>query len=143
MGTITRFFLVFILSAVGLLAAVNPKAQEGPLVKGMVTRVLEDRKLVMVKHEEIPGVMGAMTMAFAVPEGVWGDLKPGTYLTGTLQGGRGEWRLANVSVTDRRYNPLALPTTVSAASDDGAAPSGGCCGGGGGGCCGGGAHAES
>jgi len=99
------------MSAAGLFAASEQSGEKaaeaaGPLVKGMVTRVLEDRQLVMVKHEEIPGVMRAMTMAFAVPEEVWDRLSPGVYLTGILGGGRGEWRLSDVKLTDWRYNPL-------------------------------------
>jgi len=113
MSSLTRFFLVFVFSFVGLFASSEQaseqngqQAEEGPLVKGVVTRVLEDRQLVMVKHEEIPGVMRAMTMAFAVPEAVWGKMEPGVYLTGILGGGRGEWRLSDVKLTDWRYNPL-------------------------------------
>jgi len=110
MSSLTRLLLVFAFSFAGLLAAsaesTGQQAEEGPLVRGMVTRILEDRRLVMVKHEEIPGVMRAMTMAFAVPEAVWNKLSAGVYLTGTLGGGRGDWRLTDVTLTDRHYNPL-------------------------------------
>jgi len=109
MSMLTRLIFVFAFSLGGLFAAPEQSGQqteEGPLVKGMVTRVLEDRKLVMIKHEEIPGVMRAMTMAFAVPEAVWDKLEPGVYLTGILGGGRGDWRLSDVKLTDWRYNPL-------------------------------------
>jgi len=109
MSNLTRLLLIFSLSVVGLFAASEQggqEAEEGPLVKGMVTRILEDRRLVMVRHEEIPGVMRAMTMAFSVPEEVWDKLEPGVYLTGVLGGGRGDWRLSDVTLTDWRYNPL-------------------------------------
>jgi len=113
MSILTRLILVFAFSFGGLFAASadlnGQEPEEGPLVKGMVTRILEDRRLVMVKHEEIPGVMRAMTMAFAVPEAVWDKLEPGVYLTGILGGGRGEWRLSDVKLTDWRYNPLPDP----------------------------------
>jgi len=84
-------------------------------VKGMVTRVLEDRKVVMVKHEEIPGVMRAMTMGFAVSEETFPKLKAGAYLTGILEGGRGDWRLTHVVLTDRHYKPL--PEEANASGD--------------------------
>jgi len=109
MSMITRLLLVFVMSAAGVFAVSEPsgaEAEEGPLVKGVVTRRLDERRLVMVKHEEIPGVMRAMTMAFAVPEEVWDKLSPGVYLTGILSGGRGDWRLSDVKLTDWRYNPL-------------------------------------
>ncbi|KXU33906.1 hypothetical protein AXK11_00780 [Cephaloticoccus primus] len=113
MSRFTRLLFVFALGAVVPLGldvartyAAEAQPAEGPLVRGMVTRLLEDRKLVMVKHEEIPGVMRAMTMAFSVPEEAWPKLKPGAYLIGNLQGGRGDWRLVNVRLTDRHYNPL-------------------------------------
>jgi len=110
MSRLTRLFLVFAFSFAGLFASSaeqsGERAEEGPLVKGVVTRILEDRRLVMVKHEEIPGVMRAMTMAFSVPEAVWDKLEPGVYLTGILGGGRGDWRLSDVKLTDWRYNPL-------------------------------------
>jgi len=110
MSMFTRLLLVFSFSVAGLFAASeqsgNEAEESGPLVKGMVTRILEDRRLVMVKHEEIPGVMRAMTMAFAVPEGAWDKLSPGVYLTGILSGGRGDWRLTDVKLTDRHYTPL-------------------------------------
>jgi len=121
MSRLTRLFLVFAFSFAGLFAASaepsDQKAEEGPLVKGMVTRVLEDRRLVMVKHEEIPGVMRAMTMAFTVPEEVWDKLSPGVYLTGILGGGRGDWRLSDVKLTDWRYNPLPEEAEETAESD--------------------------
>jgi len=109
MSSLTRLFLVFVFSFAGLFAASEPsgeKAEEGPLVKGVVTRRLDERRLVMVKHEEIPGVMRAMTMAFSVPDELWDKLEPGVYLRGRLGGGRGDWRLSDVELTDWRYEPL-------------------------------------
>ena len=43
-------------------------AGSGHALVGEVVSVNSEERLVMVKHEEIPGVMGAMTMGFAVPE---------------------------------------------------------------------------
>lgn len=101
---ITR--LTFIL---GLLTATAVTAETGHALRGEVTRVLEERKLVMVRHEEIPGFMKAMTMAFTVPEADWPKLTPGTFLTATMYGSRGRWRLEDIVITDENYQPLPPP----------------------------------
>jgi Cu/Ag efflux protein CusF len=71
---------------------------EGHALKGVVTKVLEERKLVMIKHEEIPGFMKAMTMAFSVPEEVWPQLKPGVALAGRMHKGEKGWKLTDVKI---------------------------------------------
>ena len=81
-------------------------SDDGHPLRGVVTRKLEDRKLVLVKHEEIPGFMRAMTMAFSVPEADWPKLNPEVHLTATLHGGRGDWRLRDITITDENYQPL-------------------------------------
>ncbi len=43
-------------------------ADTGHALTGKVVSINADRHMVVVKHEEIDGVMGAMTMGFAVPE---------------------------------------------------------------------------
>jgi len=102
---ITR--LTFIL---GLLAtATTAIAETGHALRGEVTRVLEERKLVMVRHEEIPGFMKAMTMAFTVPEADWPKLTPGTFLIATMYGSRGKWRLEDIVLADENYQPLPPP----------------------------------
>jgi Cu/Ag efflux protein CusF len=80
---------------------VGPAKDEGHALKGVVTKVLEDRHLVMIKHEEIPGVMKAMTMAFSVPDDVWPQLKPGVALTGRMHKGEKSWKLTDVKIVDR------------------------------------------
>ncbi|MEY3774848.1 MAG: hypothetical protein RLZZ129_1628 [Verrucomicrobiota bacterium] len=86
--------------------AITAVAETGHALRGEVTRVLEERKLVMVRHEEIPGFMKAMTMAFTVPEADWPKLTPGTFLTATMYGSRGNWRLEDIVITDKNYQPL-------------------------------------
>ncbi len=78
----------------------------GRPLRGVVTQVLTEKKLVLIKHEEIPGFMRAMTMAFSVPEDVWPQLTPGTHLTAILHGSRGQWRLTGVQLTNEKYEPL-------------------------------------
>ncbi len=98
---ITRLLLML-----GLLTPLVTTAETGHALRGEVTRVLEDRKLVMVRHEEIPDFMKAMTMAFTVPEADWPKLTPGTFLTATMYGSRGRWRLEDIVITDQNYQPL-------------------------------------
>lgn len=116
---LTRLFLILISSAIGAFAsekncgcacckgkevccchAEEAKAEAGHPLKGVVTKVLEERKLVMIKHEEIPGVMKAMTMAFSVPDDVWAQLKPGVALTGRMHKADKGWKLTDVKIVD-------------------------------------------
>jgi Cu/Ag efflux protein CusF len=100
---ITKKRLIHFLIMLG--TAIAAVAETGHALRGEVTRVLEDRKLVMVRHEEIPGFMKAMTMAFTVPEADWPKLTPGTFLTATMYGSRGKWRLEDIVITDENYQP--------------------------------------
>lgn len=105
---ISRVLLLLFLLGVTLRGAEDP----GHPLRGVVTRVLADSHLVMVKHEEIPGFMRAMTMAFSVDDAVFPQLTPGTHLTATLHGSRGNWRLEGVQLTDENYQPLAPPAAA-------------------------------
>ena len=84
-------------------------ADPGYPLRGVVTRKLEEKKLVLVQHQEIPGFMRAMTMAFSVPDDVWPQLAPGMHLTATLHGSRGNWQLSQVTLTDANFEPLPPP----------------------------------
>lgn len=115
---ITR--LTFILGLLATIATVD--AETGHALRGEVTRVLEERKLVMVRHEEIPGFMKAMTMAFTVPDTDWPKLTPGTFLTATMYGSRGKWRIEDIAITDENYQPLPPPKKPEPAATDPAYP---------------------
>ncbi len=65
-------------------------------LKGIVTRILADRSALMVKHEEIPGVMRAMTMMFKVDAATLKAAKEGAALTGLMSRQNGEWILEDV-----------------------------------------------
>lgn len=116
---LTRLFLILIGSAVAAFAsekncgcacckgkevccchAEEAKADAGHPLKGVVTKVLEERKLVMIKHEEIPGVMKAMTMAFSVPDDAWAQLKPGVALTARMHKAEKGWKLTDVKIVE-------------------------------------------
>ena len=99
---LSRFLLVLLLTV----CAVRGEEETGHPLRGVVTRVLTEKQLVMIQHEAIPGFMMAMTMAFRVEDSVWPLLTPGTHLTATLHGGRGSWRLSEVQLTDENYQPL-------------------------------------
>ena len=78
----------------------EPAMEAGHPLKGVVTSLLTERKLVMIKHEEIPGVMKAMTMAFSVPDEVWPQLKPGVALTGRMHKAEKGWKLTDVKILE-------------------------------------------
>lgn len=79
-------------------AAEKPAAKFHPL-KGIVVEVMTDKSALLVKHEEIPGVMRAMTMMFLVDAETLGRVKKGDTITGQM--GRDEnkkWILRDVQV---------------------------------------------
>ena len=67
-------------------------------LRGVVTAVHADRSALMVKHEEIPGVMRAMTMLFRVDEATLKQVKKGDHITGKMSHQDGEWQLRDVKV---------------------------------------------
>jgi Cu/Ag efflux protein CusF len=79
-------------------------AQKSPLngkrhpLKGVVTAVDSGLSALRVKHEEIPGVMRAMTMLFKVDAATLKAVKPGDAITGLMTREEGEWRLYDVKV---------------------------------------------
>lgn len=101
---ITRLILILFLGVRISAATIDT----GHPFRGEVIRVLPEKQLVIIKHEAIPGFMRAMTMAFSVPAEAWPQMTPGTHLTATLHGGRGEWQLADIQLTDEDYQ--LLPT---------------------------------
>ena len=79
-----------------------PTSVEAPAVpkrhplRGVITSVIADKSAFMVKHEEIPGVMRAMTMLFKVDEATLKTFKPGDALTGLMSRQGNTWVLENV-----------------------------------------------
>ncbi len=68
-------------------------------LKGVVVDVMASRQALMVKHEEIPGVMRAMTMMFRVEPEILDAVKKGDSIKGLM--GRDEhnrWILRDVEV---------------------------------------------
>ena len=58
-------------------------ADSHPL-KGVIKDILPDQSALLVKHEAIPGVMGAMTMAFKVDAATLAAAKKGEAITGQV-----------------------------------------------------------
>jgi len=89
-------------------ASAEPKAtgtdaaQPAPVLHpltGVVTKVMADHDAVMVKHDEIPGVMRAMTMLFLLDPGVAATLKPGDAIKAKMgRNDAGKWILRDVEV---------------------------------------------
>ena len=70
-------------------------SQRHPL-RGIVTAVYEDRSALMVKHEEIPGVMRAMTMLFKVDAATLKAAKKGQAITAQMSREGDDWWLHEV-----------------------------------------------
>lgn len=94
----------FLRAALGLLAFVTvavaaPAEKSEPKkhpLRGVITRVEPEASALMVKHEEIPGVMRAMTMRFKVAPDVVKTFKVGDAITGLMWRANNEWRLDDV-----------------------------------------------
>jgi Cu/Ag efflux protein CusF len=68
-----------------------------PLV-GVVVQVDAPAGALLVKHEEIPGFMRAMTMRLLVEPSVLTSVKPGDAITAQIYRGEDGFRLADVKV---------------------------------------------
>jgi Cu/Ag efflux protein CusF len=60
-------------------------ARRGHPVTGEIVSLLPDRDALLVAHEEVPGVMRAMTMAFQVDPKVLDVVRPGQRITGRME----------------------------------------------------------
>jgi hypothetical protein len=76
----------------------DANAVRGYPMKGLVTDVQPDRGLVIVKHDEIPGVMRAMTMAFKVDAALLPQLTRDQALLGRIEKRGRDWWLFNVKL---------------------------------------------
>jgi Cu/Ag efflux protein CusF len=67
-------------------------------LKGVVTSVLAERSALMVKHEEIPDVMRAMTMLFKVDAATLKSAQKGQTITAQMSRQGSDWVLEDVKV---------------------------------------------
>lgn len=77
-------------------SAAAPAAGQRHPLRGVITAVVADQSAFMVKHEEIPGVMRAMTMMFKVDAATLKAFKTGDAITGLMSRQGGNWVLEQV-----------------------------------------------
>lgn len=78
-------------------AAEKPAAPSHPL-KGVVKSLMPEKTALLVKHEEVPGVMRAMTMMFKVDPAVLATVKPGDAIEARMSRRDDGWWLHEVKV---------------------------------------------
>jgi len=94
----TRFLvltLTLVVAAMGLTAC--GKTDSHPL-KGVIVDVYAEPPALLVDHEEIPGVMAAMTMKFGVDAATVARVQKGQKIEGRMRFQDGKWRLEDVRV---------------------------------------------
>ena len=91
-GAATAFILLSLLSLAGC------ARDESHPVQGIVVEVYSDPPALLVDHEEIPGVMAAMSMRFEVDAATIDDVKVGDAITARLRLQDQTWRLDQVKV---------------------------------------------
>lgn len=79
-------------------AATGSEATAGHPLRGVVVAVVAEKSALLVKHEEIPGVMRAMTMLLKVDTSTLGAAQKGQAITATLIKKADGWWLENVQV---------------------------------------------
>lgn len=98
-----RFHLFPVVACVALAGVALNGAEKSPTprrhpLRGVITAVHPDRAAIMVKHEEIPGVMRAMTMLFRVDDRTLATVKQGQAITAQMSRVADEWWLHEVKV---------------------------------------------
>jgi Cu/Ag efflux protein CusF len=78
-------------------AETNAEPKTHP-VKGMVMGIMTEKTALLVKHEEVPGVMRAMTMVFKVEPPVLKTVKQGDAIRALMSRRADGWWLTNVEV---------------------------------------------
>jgi Cu/Ag efflux protein CusF len=76
-------------------SAEAPAPKRHPL-RGVITTVVPAQSAFMVKHEDIPGVMRAMTMMFKVDDATLKTFKVGDAITGLMSRQGSTWTLEEV-----------------------------------------------
>lgn len=76
-------------------------AERGHAVRGKIVKVLRDRNALLVAHEEVPGVMMAMTMSFLVDPRVLDLVKPEQNIQARMERrDDGKWWLFSIRILD-------------------------------------------
>ncbi|MEN9842081.1 MAG: hypothetical protein RL376_1881 [Verrucomicrobiota bacterium] len=74
-----------------------PGSGPGHPLKGVIVDVVAEKKALLVKHEEIPGVMRAMTMLLKVDAPTLAAAQKGQAITATLHKHTDGWWLENIT----------------------------------------------
>jgi protein SCO1/2 len=106
----TILFVVTLLAMLSFVGCQSAPPKRYP-VQGEVISVDAPKKLLTVKHGEIPGLMPAMTMGYAVAnEKEMESLKPGDKISAELVVSDNAGRLENIVAQPKTDNP-ATPQT--------------------------------
>jgi len=110
-----------LLSLVGCTRSGEPKPEPGPPrhpLTGQVVSVDPARKVAVVHHEKIEGVMPEMTMEFAISGGDAAVLKPGQRIRAdVIPSDTGDWRLERIW-PDERADAAAIAAQADALRQD-------------------------
>jgi len=90
-------FLFLLATGLGLVAADATVPALHPL-KGVIVQLMPEKTALLVKHEEVPGVMRAMTMMFKVEPAVLAQVKPGDTIKALMSRRADGWWLTEVAV---------------------------------------------
>jgi protein SCO1 len=97
-------------------AEAGSEAEEVPTtyeVKGVVRKINSDRNQLVVKHEEIPGFMAAMTMPFDVrPTNEMSKVKPGDRIAFRMLVTTNDGWIDSIRVIGKETNVVADPSPV-------------------------------
>jgi len=77
-------------------AAPAPGTPKRHTLRGIITSVISEKSAFVVKHEDIPGVMRAMTMMFQVDAATLKAFKTGDTITGLMSRQGNAWVLEEV-----------------------------------------------
>src|ERR1051325_7419130 len=116
------WFVLF--SCLAWISCRNPAAAPAPglssaqlqnfVARGVVREVKSDGKTVLIKHEEIPGYMPAMTMPFKLRQSTNAtDLRPGDQISFVLSVSGEESWISNIRKTGHEAPPLNSPALPS------------------------------
>jgi Cu/Ag efflux protein CusF len=68
-------------------------------LRGIIVAIDTNKSALRIKHEEIPGVMRAMTMQFRVDEAALQSAQVGAAITGLMSRQSDHWLLEEVKIT--------------------------------------------
>jgi protein SCO1 len=111
-------FALLSLAVVAVAACTRAPEARTYTLHGQILAIKTETREVLVKHEDIPGFMPAMTMAYAVKDAaVLHDRRPGDLITATLMVSPEVAWLSSIAKTGTAPLPDDAPTKVPAAAN--------------------------